>query len=92
MYYIINTAQESETTETKQKLQKYMIKYSSYTNQLRFFLRCHNNKIFPKDLQLKNKTKTKQSKTILQCAGKLLFQERIPINHVICEVHPTVEG
>ena len=62
-----------------------MIKYSSYTNQLRFFLCGHNGKILPKDLQLKSKTKTKQSKTILQRAGKLLLQERIHINHVICD-------
>ena len=32
-----------------QKLEKAMIKYSSYTNHLRFFLRCHHNKILLKD-------------------------------------------
>ena len=30
-----------------QKLEKTMIKYSSYTNHLRFSLRCHHNKISP---------------------------------------------
>ena len=28
------------------KLEKTMIKYSSYTNHLRFSLRCHHNKIY----------------------------------------------
>ena len=37
------------------KLEKTKIKYSSYTNHLRFSLRCHHNKILPKDLQLKSK-------------------------------------
>ena len=60
-----------------------MIKYSSYTNHLRFSLRCHHNKILPKDLQLKSRIKTERSKIILQRAGKLLLQERIHINHVI---------
>ena len=32
-----------------QKLEKTMIKYSSYTNHLRFSLRCHHNKILAKD-------------------------------------------
>ena len=39
--------------------------------------------ILSKDQQLKSKTKTKQSKTILQHVGKLLLPERIHINHVI---------
>ena len=43
-----------------------MIKYSSYTNHLRFSLRCHHNKILPKDLQLKSRIKTERSKTILE--------------------------
>ena len=60
-----------------------MIKYSSYTNHLRFSLHCHRNKILPKDLQLKSRIKTEQSKIILQRAGKLLLRERIHINHVI---------
>ena len=60
-----------------------MIKYSSYTNHLRFSLRCHQNKILPKDLRLKSRIKTERSKIILQRAGKLLLQERIHINHVI---------
>ena len=65
------------------KLEKTKIKYSSYTNHLRFSLRCHHNKILPKDLQLKSRIKTERSKIILQRAGKLLLQERIHINHVI---------
>ena len=64
-------------------LEKTMIKYSSYTNHLRFSLCCHHNKILPKDLQLKSRIKTERSKIILQRAGKLLLQERIHINHVI---------
>ena len=51
------------------KLEKTMIKYSSYTNHLRFSLRCHHNKILPKDLQLKSRIKTERSKIILQRAG-----------------------
>ena len=62
-----------------------MIKYSSYTNHLRFFLRFHRNKILPKDLQLKSRIKTEQSKIILQRAGKLLLQELRHINHVILD-------
>ena len=34
-----------------QKLEETMIKYSSYTNHLRFSLGCHHNKILLKDLQ-----------------------------------------
>ena len=60
-----------------------MIKYSSYTNHLHFFLRCHHNKILPKYLQPKSRIKTERSKIILQRASKLLLQERIHINHVI---------
>ena len=48
------------------KLEKTKIKYSSYTNHLRFSLRCHHNKILPKDLQLKSRIKTERSKIILQ--------------------------
>ena len=40
-----------------------MIKYSSYTNHLRSSLRCHHNKILPKNLQLKSRIKTEQNKT-----------------------------
>ena len=65
------------------KLEKTMIKYSSYTNHLRFSLRCHHNKILLKDLQLKSRIKTERSKIILQRVGKLLLQERIHMNHVI---------
>ena len=46
------------------KLEKTMIKYSSYTNHLRFSLRCHHNKILLKDLQLKSRTETERSETI----------------------------
>ena len=60
-----------------------MIKYSSYTNHLRFSLCCHHNKILPNDLQLQSRIKTEPSKINLQRAGKLLLQERIHINHVI---------
>ena len=60
-----------------------MIKHSSYTNHLRFSLRCHHNKILPKDLQLNCRIKIERSKITLQRAGKLLLQERIHINHVI---------
>ena len=74
----------SETLLTKmRKLEKTTIKYSLYTNHLRFPLRCHYNKILPKNLQLKGRIKTEQSKTILQRYGKLLLQDRIHINHVI---------
>ena len=62
------------------KLEKTIINYSSYTNHLRFSLRCHHSKILLKDLQLKSKIKTKQSKKTLQRAGKLLLQEWIQIN------------
>ena len=65
------------------KLEKTMIKYSSYTHHLRFSLRCHHNKILSKELQLKSRIKTERSKIILKRAGKLLLQERIYINHVI---------
>ena len=65
------------------KLEKTMIKYLSLANYLRFSLRCHHSKILPKDLQLKTRIKTERSNRILQCARKLLLQERIHINHVI---------
>ena len=60
-----------------------MIKYSSYTNQLRFAFRCHHNKILQRDLQLKSGIKTERSKIILQHAGKLLLRDGIHINQVI---------
>ena len=45
------------------KLEKPMIRYSSYTNHLRFSLRCHHsNKILSKDLQLKGRIKMKEVK------------------------------
>ena len=65
------------------KLEKTMIKYSTYTNHLRFSLHCHRNNILPKDLELKSRIETERSKIILQRAGKLLLQEWIHINHVI---------
>ena len=59
-----------ETNPAKiRKLEKTMIKYSSYTNHLQFYLRCHHNKILPKNLQLKSRIKTERSKIILQSAG-----------------------
>ena len=74
----------SETIPAKiRKLEKTIIKYSSYTNHLRLSLCCHHNKILPKDLQLKNRIKTERSKITLQRAGKLLWHERIHINHLI---------
>ena len=60
-----------------------MIKYSSYTNQLRFAFRCHHNKILPRDLKLKSGIKTERSKTILQHAGELLLRDGIHINQFI---------
>ena len=45
-----------------QKLEKTMIKYSSYTDPLRFSIHCHHNKILLKDIQLKSRIKTEQSK------------------------------
>ena len=78
--------QYGETSLAKiRKLEKTMTKYSSYTSHLRFSLRCHHNKILPKDLQLKIRIKIERSKVILQRAGKLLLQERIHINHIICD-------
>ena len=47
------------------KLEKTMIKYLSLANYLRFSLRCHHNKIPPKDLQLKTRIKTERSNRIL---------------------------
>ena len=64
------------------KLEKTMNKYPTYTNHLRFSLRCHRNKILPKELQLKTRIKTGRSKILLQY-NKLLLQERIHINHAI---------
>ena len=55
------------------KLEKTMIKYSPYTNHLRFSLHC-NHKIRLKYLQLKSRTKTEQSKIILQHDGKLFYE------------------
>ena len=80
--YIKTHYGEANIVKTR-KLEKTMIKYSSYTNHLRFSLRCHHNKILPKDLQLKSKIKTEQSKIILQRFSKLLLQERKHINGVI---------
>ena len=42
-----------------------MIISNSYTNHLRFSLRCHHNKILPKDLQLKNRIKAERSKAVV---------------------------
>ena len=80
-YCIINTEQTSlniftcikthygETILAKiRKLEKTMIKYSSYTNLLRFSLRFHHNRILPDDLQLKSRIKNERSKATLQRA------------------------
>ena len=67
------------------KLDKTMIKHSSYTNYLRLSLHCHHSKIVPQDLRLKSRIKTERSKINLQRAVKLLLQERIHINDVIRE-------
>ena len=54
-----------ETIPAKiRKLEKTMITYLSYTDHLRFSLRCHHNKILPKDLQLKSRIKTERSQII----------------------------
>ena len=92
----MNTEQTSENTFTYikthygetilakiRKLEKTMIKYSSYTNYLRFFLCCHHNKILPKDLKLKSRIETERSIIILQRISKLLLQEQIHINHIM---------
>ena len=60
-----------------------MIRYTSYTNHLRFSLCCHHNKFLPKNLQLKSRVITGQNKIILHRAGKPLLQERISTNHII---------
>ena len=65
------------------KLEKTMIKCSSYTNRLVFSLCCHHNKVLPKDVQLKSRMKTKRIKTILERTSKFLLQEQIHINHVV---------
>ena len=59
--------------------------YSFYINHLRLSLFCHHNKIVPKDLQLKSRIKIERRKKMLQRAGKLLLQELIHINHIICD-------
>ena len=64
------------------KLEKTLNKYPTYTNHLRFSLRCHHNKILPKELQLKSRIKTERSKILLQY-NNLLLQEQIHINHAI---------
>ena len=46
------------------KLEKNMIKYSTYTNHLQFSVCCHHNKILLKNLKLQNKIKIEQSKMI----------------------------
>ena len=91
----MNTEQTSENTLTCikthydepkiQKLEKTMINYSSYTNNLRFFYLCHNNKILSKNLPLKIRIKTKWSKAILQHPVKLLLKEQIHFNLVMCD-------
>ena len=66
------------------KLEKTMIKYSSYTNHLRFSLRYHHNKILPKDLQLKSRIKTERSEIMYVTIwkGTSLLEIRIPSSRV----------
>ena len=66
-----------------QKPEKTTIKYLSYTNHLRFFLPYHQNKIIPKDLQIKRRIKIKRNKSILHRASRLLWHYQIHINYVI---------
>ena len=70
-----------------QKLEKTMIKYSSYTNHLRFSLCSHHNKILPNDVQPKSRIKTKQSKTILQLKGKILESKAHEEFHLVEKTH-----
>ena len=83
IFTYIKTHYDETIIAKTRKLEKTMIKCSSYTNHLRFSLRCHHNKILPKDLQLKSRIKTERSKIILQRFSKLLLQELIHINRVI---------
>ena len=62
-------------------LEKTRLKYTRYTNHLRFSLHCHHNNLIPNDLYLKSKLKTPKSKQILERASHQLLQERIHINH-----------
>ena len=72
IFMYIKTHYDETILAKIRKLEKTMIKYSSYTNYLRFSLCCHQNKILPKDLQLQSRIKTERSKIILQRAGKLI--------------------
>ena len=65
------------------KLEKTMIKYSSYTNHLRFCSLLSSQQDSTEKATTKSRIKDNQSKIILQCAGKLLLQERVHMNHVI---------
>ena len=98
LYFIMNNEQTSEKFFTyikmhygetirakRRKIEKALIKYSSYTNHLQFSPRCHCNKILSKYLQLKNRIKTELIKTILQRAGKMLLQEWMHIIHDVCD-------
>ena len=62
-----------KTLANIRKLEKTVIKYSSYTNHLHFSLRFHHSKILPKDPQPKSRIKTERSKIILKRASKLLL-------------------
>ena len=81
IFIYIKTLYDEANLAKTPKLEKSMMKYSSYTNHLRFSLRGHHKNILPKDLQLKRRIKTERSKIILQLTAKLLL--RININHVI---------
>ena len=59
------------------KLEKTVIRYSSYTNHSQFSLRCHHHRILPKDLQLKGRIKTERSKTMIYIIHKILVLLKI---------------
>ena len=75
---------EPEHTVKFSSVHQCTFKYSFYTNHLRLSLCCHYNKIVPKGLQLKSRINIERRKKMLQRAGKLLLQELIHINHIIC--------
>ena len=83
IFIYVKTHYDETILAKTRKLEKTMMKYSSYTNHLQFSLRGHHKNILPKDLQLKRRIKTERSKIILQLAAKLLQQQLIHINHVI---------
>ena len=66
-----------------------MIKYSSDTNHLQFSIRCHRNKILPKDLKLKSGITTERSNTILQRApddGRSISRKVASLNILVYDL------